>query len=410
MAKPNKFALNWVCKRLVALILLTFCAIGPASADDLTALAKLDAARSAIAVDGDDLEITLGLSQPVPWRVRVFDNPPRAVIDFREVDFSGLASVEIPKPTVIGLRAGNFRAGWSRLVIELAGPMLVTSAEMQTRDAVGVSIHLRPATADAFALEANKPEPAEWAMPENVSLDAAPRDPSDPLIVVLDPGHGGIDPGAENGTTTEAALILKFAKELREVLLRSGRYKVILTREVDEFVSLEGRLSIVRAAGASVFISLHADALAEGEAVGATIYTLADEASDAASATLAERHNRDDLLAGIDLTEQDEVVAKVLLDMARTSTTPRTKRLSTALKDAIIAAKIEMHNQPEQTAGFSVLKSADTPSVLVELGFLSSDVDLARLLDDSWRQKFATALLQGLDKWSVDQAALLPIE
>jgi N-acetylmuramoyl-L-alanine amidase len=311
---------------------------------------------------------------------------------------------------VVGLRAGNFRAGWSRLVIELANPMLVTSAEMQTRDAVGVSIHLRPATAEAFAIEANKPEPAEWALPENVSLDAAPNDPSAPLIVVLDPGHGGIDPGAENGTTTEAALVLKFAKELREVLLRSGRYKVILTREVDEFVSLEGRLSIVRAAGASVFISLHADALAEGEAVGATIYTLADEASDAASAALAERHNRDDLLSGIDLTEQDDVVAKVLLDMARTSTTPRTKRLSKALKDAIISAQIEMHHQPEQTAGFSVLKSADTPSVLVELGFLSSDVDLARLLDDSWRQKFATAMLQGLDNWSVDQAALLPIE
>lgn len=410
MAKPSKFARNWVCQRLVALILWTFCAIGPAAADDLTALAKLDASRSTFALDGSDLDITLGLSQPVPWRVRVFDNPPRTVIDFREVDFSGLANVEIPKSTVVGLRAGNFRAGWSRLVIELANPMLVTSAEMQTRDAVGVSFHLRPATAEAFAIEANKPEPAEWALPENVSLDAAPNDPSAPLIVVLDPGHGGIDPGAENGSTTEAALVLKFAKELREVLLRSGRYKVILTREVDEFVSLEGRLSIVRAAGASVFISLHADALAEGEAVGATIYTLADEASDAASAALAERHNRDDLLSGIDLTEQDDVVAKVLLDMARTSTTPRTKRLSKALKDAIISAQIEMHHQPEQTAGFSVLKSADTPSVLVELGFLSSDVDLARLLDDSWRQKFATAMLQGLDNWSVDQAALLPIE
>ncbi|MFA9230213.1 MAG: N-acetylmuramoyl-L-alanine amidase [Microgenomates group bacterium] len=410
MAKTSKFARNWVCQRLVALVLWTFCAIGPAAADDLTALAKLDASRSTIALDGGDLDITLGLSQPVPWRVRVFDNPPRTVIDFREVDFSGLANVEIPNSTVVGLRAGNFRAGWSRLVIELANPMLVTFAEMQTRDAVGVSIHLRPATAEAFAIEANKPEPAEWALPENVSLDAAPKDPSAPLIVVLDPGHGGIDPGAENGSTTEAALVLKFAKELREVLLRSGRYKVILTREVDEFVSLEGRLSIVRAAGASVFISLHADALAEGEAVGATIYTLADEASDAASAALAERHNRDDLLSGIDLTEQDDVVAKVLLDMARTSTTPRTKRLSKALKDAIISAQIEMHHQPEQTAGFSVLKSADTPSVLVELGFLSSDVDLARLLDDSWRQKFATAMLQGLDNWSVDQAALLPIE
>ncbi len=125
--------------------------------------------------------------------------------------------------------------------------------------------------------------------------------------------------------------MLTFARELKEALVRDGGRHVVMTREEDVFVPLETRISIARAAGADVFLSLHADALAEGEAVGATIYTLSDEASDEASATLAERHDRDDLLAGVDLTEQDDLVAGVLMDMARTETAPRTDRLAEAL-------------------------------------------------------------------------------
>jgi len=223
--------------------------------------------------------------------------------------------------------------------------------------------------------------------------------------VVLDPGHGGIDPGAERGEVKEADLVLTFARELKELMMRDGDTIVVLTREEDVFVPLETRISVARAAGADVFLSLHADAIAEGEAVGATVYTLSDEASDAAGKTLAERHDRADLLAGVDLTEQDDMVARVLMDMARTETEPRVERLADALVAAIQRQDLRMHRRPRQEAGFSVLKSPDIPSALLELGFLSSDRDLKRLQDKAWRAKMAAAVREGLRGWAKDEAA-----
>ena len=311
---------------------------------------------------------------------------------------------------ITGLRAGVFRAGWSRLVMDLAGPMLVAEAAMQTEGAVAVRLVLRPATAAEFAARAAEPEPEGWALPKAAALQMVPRRGAGPLIVVLDPGHGGIDPGAERDGTSEAKLMMVFARELKEVLLRDGGFRVALTREEDLFVPLETRISIAHEVGAQVFISLHADALSEGEAVGATVYTLADEASDEASATLAERHNRDDLLAGVDLRQQDDVVVQVLMDMARTETKPRTGRLTEALVGAIKGAGIKMHRHPHQEGSFSVLKSPDIPSVLLELGFLSSASDMTRLSDRDWRFKMAEAVRDGLKEWAADDAARAAVE
>ena len=155
-----------------------------------------------------------------------------------------------------------------------------------------------------------------------------------------------------------------------------------------------------------MFLSLHADALAEGDAQGATVYTLSEDASDEASAALAERHDRDDLLAGVDLSDQDDVVAEVLMDMARTETQPRAERLAGAIVAAVKGAKIRMHRHPHQSGGFSVLKSPDIPSVLLEVGFLSSDRDFRRLADPDWRAKLAGALVQALGSWATEDAAL----
>jgi N-acetylmuramoyl-L-alanine amidase len=224
--------------------------------------------------------------------------------------------------------------------------------------------------------------------------------------VVLDPGHGGIDPGAERDGHTEADLMLTFARVLKEEFLRQGGALVVLTRDEDGFVPLETRISIARAAGAHVFLSLHADALAEGQASGATLYTLSDEASDKAAAKLAERHDRDDLLAGVDLTDQDDLVAQVLMDMARTETAPRIDRLAGALEGAIKAEGLPMHRRPRQAGGFSVLKSPDIPSVLIELGFLSSSRDMRRLTDPEWRARMARAIRAGVMAWAAEDAAL----
>ncbi|MBL9058360.1 MAG: N-acetylmuramoyl-L-alanine amidase, partial [Rhodobacteraceae bacterium] len=290
--------------------------------------------------------------------------------------------------------------------MELPGPMLVTRSEMVTAGAVRLRLHLAPAAAADFAAAAAQPEPPEWAVPRPADLAPLPRQGAGPLVVVLDPGHGGIDPGAERDGAKEAQLMLTFARELKELLLRDGRFSVVMTREGDVFVPLETRISIARAAGASVFVSLHADAIAEGEAVGATIYTLSEEATDAASETLAARHDRDDLLAGVDLTQQDDLVAQVLMDMARAETSPRTDRLALALEAAIKAADLRMHRHPRQQAGFSVLKSPDIPSVLVELGFMSSARDLKRLTDPEWRSRMALALRDGLLAWAAEDRVL----
>ena len=388
-----------------ALMLMVWTAGGVAQ--DLSGLARLDVARSSVSVQGGDVVVRLGLSQAVPWRVRLLDAPPRVVVDFREVDFAGIDRVRVDAGPVLGLRAGALRPGWSRLVLELAVPMMVGRAGMLTgEDAVAVELTLRPAERAVFAAQAAEPEPAEWALPAPAVVPVLPPRGAGPLIVVLDPGHGGIDPGAEREGYSEAALMLTFARELKEVLLRDGGMQVVLTREEDVFVPLEARSSIARAAGAHVFISLHADALEAGEAVGATIYTLSDAASDAAAQALAERHDRDDLLAGIDLSAQDDLVASVLMDMARTETAPRTQRLAMALEAAIKGADLRMHRHPRQEAGFSVLKAPDIPSVLVELGFLSSDRDLARLRDDAWRARMAGAILVAVKAWADEDAAI----
>ncbi|AWB48415.1 N-acetylmuramoyl-L-alanine amidase [Gemmobacter aquarius] len=392
---------------LLRLALLCAALLGalPVWAQDLSALARLDPAASSITGDADEVTVTLAISQPVPWRVRILDDPPRLVMDFREVDWSDAGRIARSGDAVTDLRAGVFRAGWSRLVLELSGPFTVQQAGMQTAGAARVTVRLAKASHGAFTAAAALPEPPEWALPEPSALPVVADESGGPLRVVLDPGHGGIDPGAERDGQSEASLMLSFARELKERMIREGDFAVTMTREEDVFVPLETRISIARAAGAQVFVSLHADAIAEGEATGATVYTLSDEASDEASRTLAERHDRDDLLSGVDLTRQDDLVATILMDMARTDTTPRIDRLAGALAAAIQAAGVKMHRHPIQQAGFSVLKSPDIPSVLLELGFLSSGSDLKRLNDPAWRDQMQGAIIAGLRDWhAADQA------
>lgn len=388
-------------------LLAMWIGISPASAQELSALARLDPAASVLAPSGEGIKIVLGLSQPVPWRVRLFAGPPRLIMDFREVDFTDVDAIPVQAEQIKAVRAGIFRAGWSRLVMELDGPYEIALAEMKT-GATGahVAVQLVKVDEGTFAKLAALPEPLEWALPKTPAFVAASPLQDGSITVVLDPGHGGIDPGAEREGQSEAALMLGFARELKEMLLRTGSFNVVLTRGEDVFVPLETRISIARAAGADVFLSLHADALSEGEAVGAAIYTLSQGASEKAAAALAERHNRDDLLAGVDLTGQDDLVATILMDMARTETMPRTTRLATALEEAIRTAKLKMHRVPLQTAGFSVLKSPDIPSVLIELGFLSSARDLARLSDAKWRFSMAEAIRNALLIWSQEDMAL----
>ncbi|WP_135448731.1 N-acetylmuramoyl-L-alanine amidase [Tabrizicola caldifontis] len=395
---PIPFRALWFVLLLLSLVL-------PVQAQGLSALARLDRAASSVTRSGDEVDLVLSLSQPVPWRMRFLDGPPRLVIDTREVDWTGAADLDLPEG-VVALRAGSFRPGWSRLVVELSAPSRIVSSEMTTEGGTAIRVRLAATDPESFAALAAQPELPEWVAPAAADLPPPLPEGAGPITVVLDPGHGGIDPGAEREGYTEAALMLTFARELKEVLVRDGRFRVVMTREEDIFVPLETRTSVARDARADLFISLHADSLAQGDAIGATVYTLDEKATDAASAALAERHDRDDLLAGLDLSDQDDVVAQVLMDMARTETSPRTDRLAGAIVEAIRAEGLRMHRRPRQTGSFSVLKSPDIPSVLLELGFLSSERDFARLTDAKWRAQMAEALRSALVAWAQEDAEL----
>ncbi|MDZ7710956.1 MAG: N-acetylmuramoyl-L-alanine amidase [Roseovarius sp.] len=374
-----------------------------------SALARFDAGASAITDDGRGVALRLGLSQGVPWRVFTLDGPPRLVLDFREVDWRGGGSADIVATTrVRGLRMGQIRPGWSRMVVDLDGPYPLDEAALSVDPESGeavVRVRLGRAAPERFADAAGAPDSPGWDPAPPAATAPAPRDADGPLRVMIDPGHGGIDPGAEEGGLTEKTLMLVLARELREALLRAGGYQVFLTRDADIFVSLEGRVALAHEVGADVFVSLHADALTDARARGASVYTLSDTASDAASAALAERHDRADLLSGVDLSDSDDVVAGVLMDLARLETQPRAEALAGTLLEVFRARDLPVLGRPLRHAGFSVLKAADIPSVLVETGFLSDARDRRNLDDPDWRAGLVTALRAGLERWHAQDRA-----
>ena len=394
--------------RIIVALALWVVMCASTLAQPLTGLARVKPEASGVQ-DGywGRTDVTLGLSLGVPFRVFTLDGPPRLVVDFSEVDFKGVEPEQLlPEPgRVTALRFGAFQPGWSRLVADLAAPMLPSDVEMQTDPATGqavLQIRLSGAEADEFAAKSGPPDGASW-LPGPVDTPKA-NSRKGGFVVVLDPGHGGIDPGAERDGLVEKEIALDFARTLRDLLRRQG-VEVVMTRDADVFVSLEARTALAHQAGASVFLSIHADALSQGGAQGATVYTLSERASDVASAQLAARHNRSDILAGVDLSGADDQVTSVLLDLARRETEPRSKSLAEAVIEGMDTAGGPMNRKPWREAGFSVLKSADIPSVLVEIGFLSSKRDRKNLADPVWRSVLAAGIADAVLAWRDADAA-----
>ncbi|MEO1239343.1 MAG: N-acetylmuramoyl-L-alanine amidase [Pseudomonadota bacterium] len=372
----------------------TLWAVAPALAQDLSALARLDGIS--IEEDAQGTSLSLSLSQPVPWRVFLVDGPPRFVMDFNTLSIESNVDVSAMADVVEHGLADN---GWTRIVVDLSAPHLVQTAGMVANDDGTAGLHVRLTPTDPVSFAATARPGQAGIVPQ-----AAPRGRP---VLVIDPGHGGLDPGAEVGDLNEKVLMLAVARELEETLIRGGVFDVVLTRERDEFVPLETRLTRARAAGADVFVSLHADELPDGagEASGITVYTLASGASDDASRRLAERHNKNDLVTGVTDTAPGDEIALVLMDMARRDTAPRSEALAEALRDGFRAEGLALAGRPLRSAAFSVLKAPDIPSVLIELGFLSSEVDRARLVDPMWRAAAVRAIETALVAWSREDAA-----
>jgi len=250
---------------------------------------------------------------------------------------------------------------------------------------------LRKIALDEKAMRTDLPSRSE---PRSDTADSRP-------VVMLDPGHGGIDTGAvsPNGDM-EKNIVLDFAQRLRERLEKAGKYRVLLTRTDDNFIPLAERVGIARRAGASLFISIHADALPrkEGDAQGATVYTLSDTASDAQAAQVAEEENRADVIAGVDLKREPDDVAGILIDLAQRETKTFSVQFAHRLVGELKAAT-RLHKEPIKAAGFRVLRAPDVPSVLVELGYVSDRQDLNALLSDTWRNRTADAMAGAVDTY-----------
>lgn len=405
--------------RLTGLLMLILLAAAPLRADEP---ARIDPALSQV-VMGPELgriarwigrdkpptvDLHLAISRPVPYRAFFLDGPPRLVVDFEGLDFGDAAVSDLPGAAALpAMRWGRFRRGWGRLVMELPGTYRIAQASLSTAASPAIlDIALEPVPADEFA-----PRPgadmALRALPEAAAMTA--RTPAEGVIgdgrvhVTLDPGHGGFDPGALSGQYTEAQIVLEIALQLAEALRDRG-IDASLTREADRFVGLEQRMTVARAAGADLLISLHADALPQGEAAGATIYTWDPNANDRAARQLAMRHDPDDLLAGVDLEGADDTLAATLMAVARTDTQPRAVNFAKMLSSRLAMAGIEMHRRPVKGAGFSVLKSPDIPSVLFELGFLTDERDRTNLTDPVWRAIMVETVADAIAEWSVDDA------
>lgn len=381
----------------------------------LTALAEpalVDPARTQLAVEGRDrgkprpVTLTLGLTRAVAHRVSIIDAPPRLVVDLVDTAVPGGADGGTTfNSDALALRWGEAPQGGARAILTLPGPMAVARAQM-TADPPALTVRLIPVAAEDFAPRSDTltvlrglPRPAVTA---GASGGAALADGR--LRVVLDPGHGGADPGAQVDGISEAALMLGFATEISAAMRAKG-IEVVLTREDDRFVPLERRTTIARAKGADLFISLHADALPAGAAAGATIYTWDARSNDRAARQLVLLHDRSDMLAGLDLSGTDEDVSRALIDLARIDTQPRSGDAARHIVARLNAAGVVMHRVPVRGAAFSVLKSPDIPSLLVELGFLTDPGDRANLLDAQWRARVAAALAEGVAAWAADDSA-----
>lgn len=387
---------------------------GPVTAQDLSGLARLDVEQSGATDRFRRAQVDLYLSQPVPYRVFTLDDPARVILDFREVDFRGAApSAFTASDWISGARFGGLRPGWSRMILDLAEPARVDEAGMVVNDTDGtarIELVLRSTTADDFAATAGPPDDPDWAflMASDPNTPAEPQD-NGPLVIVIDPGHGGIDPGAQNGGVKEADVMLALALELSAALGRIEGVQPALTRADDSFVPLQERLTLARGAGADLFISLHADALEGLQATGASVYTLTDEAMDAASLRMAERHDRGDLLAGVDLSGQSDEVAVILQDLARLETGASGDRFADQLVQAMRDTEAVLNTRPRREAELAVLNAADFPSVLLEVGFLSNPDDRARLTTPQGRAPIVAAVTLAVGRWAIEEAALAPL-
>jgi N-acetylmuramoyl-L-alanine amidase len=371
------------------------------------------ASDARLAGDAKQTRFVLDLDKTIQYRAFTLGDPYRVVVDIPQVDFRlPVGTGAAGRGLVKAFRYGLVMPGGSRIVFDLTGPAKIANSYMldaangqPSRLVLEIEEVDRAAFSQAAAME-SKPElkPAiagvNAVAPTDTAAPPKPASPPDPRpVVVIDPGHGGLDNGTRSGgEVMEKDLVLGFGLALRDRVEKSGKYRVVMTRSDDTFIPLNDRVKIARNQSAALFVSIHADALPrrEGDAQGATIYTLSDKASDAEAERLAEAENKADAIGGVNLTEEPTEVADILIDLAQRETRTFSNRFARLLMGEM-KNTVRMHKHPLKSAGFRVLKAPDVPSVLVELGYVSNKGDLEHLVSENWRSKTVGSIAQAID-------------
>jgi len=367
---------------------------------------------SEVRLAGDDAQtrLVVDLSQKVEVRTFTLANPYRVVVDLPQVTFQLPPKAgETGRGLIKAFRFGLVMQGGSRMVIDLARPARIEKAfaidaanDQPARFVLDLAATDRDSFMRTVTLETRAPEARKAEVVEHKS-NGDPRP-----LVVIDPGHGGIDNGTKSAANgeLEKTIVLEFSLILRDKIEKTGKYRVVMTRTDDSFVALGDRVALARSRQASLFISIHADALrrVEGDAQGATVYTLSERPSDARAAQLAEDENQADAIAGIDLSAEPKDVAGILIDLARRETKTFSLQFAQTMVNEL-KRTARLHQHPLKSAGFVVLKAPDVPSVLLELGYVTNKADLKSLISAEWRERTADSIVQAIQTFFTTRVA-----
>jgi len=396
-----------VCAGLLAILIALAGGSAWANADAAKAGAPIIAADVSVEVDGPTTRFKIALSKPVTAQASLMERPDRLIIDLPEVAFHLPPDSGSRKAGLISsYRYGLFAPGRSRVVMELAQPASVSGMTVDAHAVGGtalLTIELTAIKRDDFHRAAA--DSAARAA-QTAAADPAPSAKDTRPVIVVDPGHGGIDPGANSTSGVfEKDLVLAFARRLQAKLEETGRYRVVMTRDKDVFISLSERVRAARKVQADLFISIHADSISGGQEVrGLTVYTGADRASDADSANLADRENKADAMAGVELTDIPDEVSDILQELTLRETRSFSHSFATRLVGEFDSIA-RLNKNPHRQARFQVLRAHDVPSVLVELGYLSSKQDLDLLMSEEWRRRMVDAMGLAVDRFFATRLA-----
>jgi len=382
---------------------LTLVLVALVAAPVIGAAAQPTVLEARIGVEPHQTRFVLELSEAVDFKLFSLDNPPRIVLDLPPVEWAIGEGASPGDGLIKRFRFGRFDPTTSRLVLDLSAPaavvnsFLIPSGEGVARPRL--VLDLAPVGAEEYGriVAATPPAAPEPAVPVPAPK---PEIHANKRLVVIDPGHGGVDPGAVGRDGAyEKIITLAAARELKVALEASGRYAVVLTRESDIFLPLRERVEIGRRTQAELFISLHADSHDSDDLRGVSVYTLSERASDEEAAQLAQRENRSDVIAGLDLTaDYDDEVAAILVTLAQRETMNCSATFATLLVPEL-GKKVTLLNKPHRSAGFRVLKAPDMPSILVEMGYLSNPTDEAMLRSKEGRGPLIEGIVAAVDRF-----------